>query len=474
MAEFLDDGACEIVMNAMNKHCSLSEAITAYCCATVSHLAWSSVEMREFLGELGCCEIIVCCMAFHIGDPKVSEYGSGAVVNLSHENIENSYRLAAAGAIEIMAQLGNFGFNLRNSQSSIVASNTCLALAQMAEALNANKLLECGACELVLNLLKVHRKVDRVVESAVLALCAVASVSTKLRCILGDIDCCEVIVKILKRYDYIPTVTFKACETILHLSVSPGNIHKLIKAHAIDVMMVAFESRMIDTSVGCEICLGTFLNFCKYSTEEDIDKITYKLINMSISDLIRSMKSSNNMSKRCTELGNELLVILGVISPDDLLAEEKENDEAELHLKSSSTTDPSEANRVGDTFSGTAHATSHLSSIMYQLRRTSQELLGADISRLLNVHIDSHEIVENTPRENYNIYGHSAVKPAPAVERDQSVRPAAVNGHHNQNRNNQGPPMSNFHDKENNRKLLKAYDSRMQAPMRDDDDDDES
>ncbi len=158
MADFLDAGTCEALIAAMTMHSSVSDVVTSQSCAAIANLCWSSMEMREHLGDLGCCELVVYATLYHIGDPRVSEYGSSALIHLANNNPLNSYRLAEAGAVDLIAQLGNFGFNLRHPQCVVVATNTCIAFAELAEAINSTALEEVGACELVLNLLKVLKK----------------------------------------------------------------------------------------------------------------------------------------------------------------------------------------------------------------------------------------------------------------------------------------------------------------------------
>eukprot|EP01037_Dinobryon_pediforme_P039721 gene39721-48483_t len=128
MADFLDDGGCEALIEIMNKY--------------------------EFLGEIGACELAVFATSMHIGDPLVSEYGSGAIGLLAKENISNSLRLAESGACDVISQVANFGFALRQENACDVATNVCFAFAQLSEAQNATQLLDCGAPALVVQLMK--------------------------------------------------------------------------------------------------------------------------------------------------------------------------------------------------------------------------------------------------------------------------------------------------------------------------------
>ena len=104
---------------------------------------------------LDACEFIVHAASMHIGDTDVSEYSSLAILVLACNNNSNSYKLSQAGVCDIIAQIGNFGFNVRNERSSSIARNVCYAIAQLTEAMNSSKLLDAGVCELVCELFKV-------------------------------------------------------------------------------------------------------------------------------------------------------------------------------------------------------------------------------------------------------------------------------------------------------------------------------
>lgn len=459
MADFLDAGACEILFAVMTKHSSNSEIVTSLGCSAISNLSWSSVEMRDFLGELGCCELVVYAISYHIGEPRVSEFGSCAIINLAQDNMSNTFRLANTGALDIMSQLGNFGFNLRSTQSVVVAANTCIAFAQMAEAFNTAKLLECGACELILNLLKVHRKHDKVVESAVTALCGLASLNPRLRDLLGDIECCEIIVKILKKYDHLPLVTQKAAETILHLSVSLENTLKLVKAHAFEVIMVAFESRLKDKPMGPEICLEAIHNLLKNDDDENNETNINKLKDLSIVELIRSLKANASTTKRCKELGNLILIHIRAVTKEFVLAEEKaaEDEEAAFNRGTDSdsqhgwkeTGDDDDDDDGFDSDSGGYPVTTKMKEVMFKLRRSSAHMSSRALKML---GLEPHQISQNG-------MNHNNGSPTSTNGQPASAPPIAKNG-------------TSILSKSNDRRLLREYDSRMNGPAGFEDDDD--
>eukprot|EP01033_Poteriospumella_lacustris_P013490 gene13490-9651_t len=215
LADFLDDGGCEALVQIMNKYAEMSVVVAAYGCLTASILAWSLRELKEFLGEIGAGEIIVFATTMHIGDPLVSEFGTRAIGLLAKQNISNSYRLAQAGACDALAQAGNFGFNLRHDRAVDVAANVCLAFSELAEAVNATRLMECGASALVVELTKYHHKSDDFARAAMRAICALASLNAQHREELGRCDAHGI--ELLRKTQFSPRASYKARENIVTL-----------------------------------------------------------------------------------------------------------------------------------------------------------------------------------------------------------------------------------------------------------------
>jgi hypothetical protein len=156
----------------------------------------------------------------HIGDPLVSEYGSGAIGLLAKNNIDNSFRLAEAGACDVISQVANIGFCPRFENCVEVSSNVCLAFAQLSEARNANQLLECGAPSLTVELLKLHITNIDFVSAAIKALCALSSLNSKHREEIGRVGGCEYAVQIINSNEIVTAVVQEACEAIMHVSSS--------------------------------------------------------------------------------------------------------------------------------------------------------------------------------------------------------------------------------------------------------------
>jgi hypothetical protein len=171
--QVLDLGICEVLISVMSTHAAVSQVVSAYGCQTFRNLAWNLPDFRDFLGEMGACEIILFAISMHFGDSDVSEWGTGAVAFLANQNISNSYRFSEANACEILAQTGNFGLNLRHPRSCSVASNVCYAFSFLSEAGNATKLLESGSCDLVAALMRVHHDNERVICYVAKALCGI-------------------------------------------------------------------------------------------------------------------------------------------------------------------------------------------------------------------------------------------------------------------------------------------------------------
>ena len=217
MADFLDDGGCEALIEIMNKYVAISEKIASYACLTICILSWSLRDMKEFLGEIGACELAVFATSMHIGDPLVSEYGSGAIGLLAKENISNSLRLAESGACDVISQVANFGFALRQENACDVATNVCFAFAQLSEAQNASQLLDCGAPALVVQLMKVHIENKDFLPAAVKAICALSSLNGKHREEIGRVGGCELLVQVINLSSLEVCVIQEGCEAIMHV-----------------------------------------------------------------------------------------------------------------------------------------------------------------------------------------------------------------------------------------------------------------
>ncbi len=264
MADFLDDGGCEALLQIMTKYGGEDEEIAANCCLSLCILSWSLRELKEFLGELGACELLLYTISMHIGDPKVSEYGSAAIGLLAKNDISNSFKLAQDGACDIVAQVGNFGFNVRNSRCVEVATNVCFAFAQLSEAVNGNRLLACGACGLVPELCRLHLKDSNFAVAGVKAFCGLASLTAKHREELGLAGACQLIVDIVLLHSSSLELTQEAMETIMHLSLSPNNTSKLGAAGACELVIKCLSLKLMDRDFGIEVCSGAILNLITY------------------------------------------------------------------------------------------------------------------------------------------------------------------------------------------------------------------
>lgn len=308
LADFLDDGGCESLLGIMNRFGEESSLIAAFGCMTITILAYCLRELKEFLGEIGGCEVVVYVMSIHIGDPEVSEYGSHAIGILANNNISNSYRLSEANACDILAQVGNFGFNLRHERCVAVAKHVCYAFAQLAEAVNAKRLMECGASALVCHLTKLHFKNEDFAISAVHAICALASLNPFHREELGKNGICRLIVDIVQLHGENSALITEGCESIMHLSLSPNNADKLSDHHACELIVSLFSKVMMEIEFGTEICTGALLHFATYGNSAKKNRIKFVLNNTM--ELLKTAQFSAKASFKARENINSLLELL--------------------------------------------------------------------------------------------------------------------------------------------------------------------
>ena len=239
MADFLDDGGCEALIDVMKKHSLVSEKIAAFSCLVISILSWSLRDMQEFLGGIGACEEVVFATSMHIGDPLVSEYGSGAIGLLAKNNISNSLLLSQAGACDVISQVANFGFSLRQENCSEVATNVCFAFAHLCEARNATQLFECGAPCLVVKLLDLHIVNKDFLGAATKAICALSSLNGKHREEIGRVGGCELIINAINTPDVSVAVIQEACEAVMHVCIDIRYVYYIrFNTHSLKISLM--------------------------------------------------------------------------------------------------------------------------------------------------------------------------------------------------------------------------------------------
>mmetsp|Transcript_76519 Transcript_76519/g.150051 ORF Transcript_76519/g.150051 Transcript_76519/m.150051 type:complete len:491 (+) Transcript_76519:95-1567(+) len=307
MADFLDDGGCEALLGVLSLHGENAE-IAAHGCLVVCILAWSLREMREFLGEIGACEMIVYIASLHIGEPAVSEYASGAIGLLTKGNQSNSFRIAEANGCDIIAQIGNFGFNVRQERCIKVATNVCYAISPLCEAVNSSRLIECGACALVIELSKLHMKNEEFAIAAVKALCSLASLNLILREELGKVGACEYLMDIIPLHRN-SQFLLDACETIMHLAFNPSNTTMLGDCGACEVLVEAFSTTFTELELGLEVCSGAMMNMATYGIAAKQNR--FRLIDAGAVLALQCALSSKILSLRGRDNITQLLQILG-------------------------------------------------------------------------------------------------------------------------------------------------------------------
>eukprot|EP01035_Chromulina_nebulosa_P020566 gene20566-26671_t len=265
-------------------------------------MSFCSRELKEFLGEIGACELVVFACTMHIGDENVSEYGSSAIGLLANNNISNSYRLAEVDACECMAQI---------------------AFTQLCEAANASKLYECGANELVVNLLRMHISKPEFIPSAIRSLCSLASLNNDHRESLGRIGACQLVVKVLSKDDRI-LVMQDCCECLMHLSLCDYNnkqLSELIISSQSDLqssinvcqlILERLDKYLVSQDFGAEICTGALLNLLTIGDNKLIDKNKLNITSSDGAIILKQTQHSPKCSYRAKENIIKLLDLIGV------------------------------------------------------------------------------------------------------------------------------------------------------------------
>lgn len=306
MADFLDDGGCELVLKILHLHGELNEDIAANCCRVLSILAWSLPEMKEFLGEIGACEIVSYTAFTHIGSPLVSEHATAAIAYLSFENSVNGVRFADAGACDILIQMGNFGFNLRHDRCVNVAINVCYAIPAFCNETNASQLMESGACALVSELLKLHMKSNEFIAAGIKAISALAGVNNSLREELGKVEACEHIMDAIALYQA-SDIRLIVVEAIMRLSFFPMNTAMLGECGACEVLVESL-SRLIESPKGLEYCIVSMKNLATNGFSEKQNRLRF--LNAGALDELRVIRSKADINSSLSSVLNSVMEVL--------------------------------------------------------------------------------------------------------------------------------------------------------------------
>ena len=318
MIRLLDEGVCEVLVKAMNNFCEVSVEVAAYACQSIEVLARASRDLREFLGELGACELVIYALSLHVGNPGISEYGAAAVRELADGNISNSYRLAAAGACDVLVQTGNFGFNLRHPRSGSVSANVCEAISQLCEASNRTKLYDSGACEVVVNLLRFHVNDVIVARATLTAICGLASMTDAIRSALSQCKCSPLIVDAAHVHSGDDTVLLKACEAAMHLSLLPSNAVQLESAGGCEMLAGALGGLLMEKDFGPEVCCSAMLQIVQNSGLPGsiaVVSAKVKLINADAVSILKRVAFSSRATQRAREHAKDLLHMLQDYNP---------------------------------------------------------------------------------------------------------------------------------------------------------------
>ena len=227
VAEFLDCMACECIILSLKKHAARSQQVATYALSCIVCLSSYSLDLNEYFTELEAMDIILFTISMHMGDEYVSELGTAAAVQLAAAAIRNSSALA--DGCDIMSQVGVFGLNLRNKRAAYVAMNICYVYSLLAQAVNVKKLVDCGACDLIVTLVRAHESNIDIVVPGTVALCNLASLSFETREALGACGACSLAPRLMRRHPRCVPVLLGGCELIMHLGTAHINtlIHSL-------------------------------------------------------------------------------------------------------------------------------------------------------------------------------------------------------------------------------------------------------
>lgn len=307
MTDYLDGEACDLLVTILSTFGEESQTIAAYGCAAIYFLSQCAVEFRELFGEVSACEVICFVLSMHVGVAEVSEFGCGAVAHLA-THLGNSCRLVDSGVFDLLAQAGNFGFNIRHTKCASVAANVCLALGELATPTNTAKLVECGGSEIVVELLRLHLDIDNVAKASIKALCSIAESNPQLRESLGSLGCCELLLKAMRQYCKSAPIVQDACAVVMHLSLSPSNAQKLGQNGACELVVGALRDTLMDSKFGADICCSAMVNLVTVgsTTIENRDRLLAAGAATQVHRVQMNMKASTRAKEHAQQILNVL------------------------------------------------------------------------------------------------------------------------------------------------------------------------
>jgi len=181
--------------------------------------------------------------------------------------------------------------------------------------MNASKLLDAGACELVIALARVHSEDESVMACALRALCGLSSLTSEIRECLGASGAVNVVVECMQLHK--STESVRDCvEIIMHLTLSPNNSVKFTRLKVYESILTALGEELLEVEFGVEICTGSLLNLITYGDSVRETKKEYK--RLGALPILTRAKGSTRASYKARE--NIGLII-------DLVHQECGNDE---------------------------------------------------------------------------------------------------------------------------------------------------
>ena len=181
-------------------HCIEEETVVTLGCHALGELA-TDRDSAEKLGSLRACEIITNILVMHRENELVMSWACRAAGRLASYSKRNSARLGEANAAGALAVVLNL-----HMDRELVCNFVCLAISGMTispsgNSINRSLLGDLGVCELVLRVLQRYEESESVVAEGLCALSGLVdcNASNLNKCVAHNI--CKVIVSALSRYN---------------------------------------------------------------------------------------------------------------------------------------------------------------------------------------------------------------------------------------------------------------------------------
>jgi len=316
--QLLDNNVCDAIERVLSLFGDCNVEIARRGCEIVRNLAWGSSDFCEVMMEpkSNISEVLIYVCNNHLGDAELTAFGISAIAFLGNGNMDRGYRLAQAGALECICQLGNFGLNLRHMFAEEVSIATCYAIEELCMAGHAQKIVDSGVCDLIATYMRLYNGNPAVRGATLKALVGLSSLNFACRERLGmtiaPVLVCQNLFQDQNYPNKMPLIEKRdCCEIIMHLSLNVNLVEILVANNALQLVLSTLIVDLIEEEFGAEICCGAIHNMTQYgATAASCRRQLARALPDSGDSVLDKVRKNNNTSYRAREIAKSLLTLV--------------------------------------------------------------------------------------------------------------------------------------------------------------------